>query len=140
MSKDLTFPCPCGKPKPFSRCCGVFLLTDALAKTPEQLMRSRYSAYALGDYGAYLFKTWFPATVGELQKAELSQKELDWCGLEVLAKSQQGNHATVEFKAWYLSNEEGAELYRGKLCSSLHEKSAFTRAKGIWFYVGGEIF
>ena len=45
-------PCPCTSKKPYDRCCGPFHGGTAAPETAEQLMRSRFSAYALGkvDY------------------------------------------------------------------------------------------
>ncbi len=123
--------CVCGKDKSYADCCGVFISGTALPKTPEQLMRSRYSAYARGGHGDYLLKTWFPATARGLTVAELEQQGGEWLGLEVLSKSQHGDEGMVEFNAWFRNADGEREL--------LHEKSAFTRVGGRWFYVGGEV-
>jgi SEC-C motif-containing protein len=109
----------------------VFISGAALPKTPEQLMRSRYSAYALGGHGDYLLKTWFPATARGLTVAQLEQQGGEWLGLEVLSKSQCGDEGMVEFNAWFRNADGEREL--------LHEKSAFARVGGRWFYVGGEV-
>ena len=50
--------CPCGSDA--VRRCGVLHRGERQA-TPEELMRSRYSAYALGDLG-YVDRTWHPRT------------------------------------------------------------------------------
>lgn len=124
--------CPCGSNKSFEKCCGRFLDGDQHAKTPEQLMRSRYTAYALGGYGEYLLQTWFPATSAGVDATSLSIRSLDWCGLEILDKSQQGDNGMVEFKAYYhpaKADDDGV----------MHEKSTFVRTNGRWFYVGGEV-
>lgn len=123
--------CVCGSGKVFQKCCGRFLNKNQLAKTPEQLMRSRYSAYALGGYGEYLLKTWLPSMAQGLSVVELSQKSNDWIRLEVLDKSQQGDNGTVVFNAYY-QHADGTE-------QSMHEKSIFKRIKGQWLYVGREI-
>ncbi len=123
--------CLCGSGKGFDLCCGRFLKGGEKAKTPEQLMRSRYCAYALGGYGEYLLATWFPATARDLNAVDLSQKHLQWCRLEVLDKSQKGDEGMVEFKAFHL-DADGKEQV-------MHEKSSFTRVAGRWFYVGGEV-
>ncbi len=94
-------------------------------------MRSRYSAYALGDYGDYLLRTWFPATAQNLNAAELSNRSCDFFKLEVLNKSQTGDAGMVEFKAHFHDAAGEANV--------LHEKSIFARVSGRWFYVGGEI-
>ena len=145
-------PCVCGLHKPFAKCCGRFLTEGQLAKTPEQLMRSRYSAYALGGYGDYLLATWFSATAGELTAAALSEKSVEWQGLEVLSSEQHGDKAMVEFKAHYLeidsleidsreidSRESGCQEADNSQLQTLHEISVFQRSTGRWLYVGGEV-
>lgn len=123
--------CVCGSNKAFGKCCGPFLGGKQAARTPEQLMRSRYSAYCLGDYGDYLLQTWFPATARGLTAEALSRRECEWEKLEVLHKSQNGDQGFVEFKAWYKNASGESQL--------LHEKSVFQRIGGRWLYVGGEI-
>lgn len=124
-------PCICGSKKTYESCCGRFLEHGQHAKTPEQLMRSRYSAYALGGYGQYLLKTWLPSMAQGLNEIELSQKSRDWCGLDILDKSQQGDNGMVEFVAHYNLPEGGQ--------SAQKEKSIFKRINGQWLYVGAEI-
>ncbi len=123
--------CICGKAKPFSKCCGVFLSGEKHAKTPEQLMRSRYSAYALGGHGDYLMATWLPATAIGLNAASLSEKTHDWQRLEIISSSQKGDKATVEFKAWF-KDETGSP-------KAMHEISEFVRVQSRWHYVGGQV-
>ncbi len=124
--------CICGKSKPFAKCCGRFLSGETHAKTPEQLMRSRYAAYALGGHGAYLISTWFPASAAGLSASELSKKTVDWQSLDVILSSQQGDKGTVEFKAWFKSpNSEKIEV--------MHEISEFIRINARWLYVGGRV-
>jgi len=59
--------CICGESKPFAKCCNRFLSGKQNAKTPEQLIRSRFSTYALGGYGEYLISTWLPASAKGLR-------------------------------------------------------------------------
>lgn len=123
--------CICCSGKPAEGCCERFLKQGQNAKTPEQLMRSRYSAFALGGFGGYLLRTWFPPTAPQSTELELSQRNQNWTGLEVLSKSQSGDDGTVEFKAHYMSVD-------GEACA-LHEKSVFKRLGNRWLYIGGEI-
>lgn len=51
--------CPCCSEKPFSECCEPFISGEQLPQTPEELMRSRYTAYTLVDV-EYLIKTTHP--------------------------------------------------------------------------------
>ena len=127
----MTNSCICGSDKQFERCCSSLLNGTRQAKTPEQLMRSRYSAYALGGYGEYLLETWFPATTKGLTAEALSMRSCDWVKLEVLDKSQKGDQGMVEFNAWFLNDQGDKQV--------LHEKSVFQRVNGRWLYVGGEV-
>lgn len=122
--------CICGSGKAFSHCCEPLLRGKILAKTPEQLMRSRFSAYALGGHGEYLLKTWFAPMAKGLTIEELSSQDLQWKSLEVLGSGVKDGQGWVEFKATY--TDEG----RNKV---LHEKSVFTLNGASWFYIGGEI-
>ncbi|TWH99175.1 SEC-C motif-containing protein [Luteimonas cucumeris] len=117
--------CPCHPARSYADCCDP-LHAGAIAATAEALMRSRYSAYALGHRG-YLLATWHPRT----RPAEL---ELDagtrWLGLEVKRHAADGNDsASVEFVARYRIG--GAPVVR------LHEISRFLREDGRWYYLDG---
>ena len=37
--------CPCGTGKTYLDCCGIFISNQKIPSTPEELMRSRYTAY-----------------------------------------------------------------------------------------------
>lgn len=122
-------PCPCGTNKPFADCCKPYLEKGKIPATAEALMRSRYSAYALGK-ASYLLKTWHPETAPEAINMDTSPT---WYGLEVVGtwRGQENDRdGVVEFKAHYLS--------QGK-ADTLHEVSRFVRLDGRWFYVSGEI-
>lgn len=123
--------CICQSGKPFSECCDLYLNQKQHAKTPAQLMRSRYSAFALGGYGEYLLATWSPSKVGGLSAVELSIKSTAWVGLEIVDKSQKGDQGTVEFKAFFKDK-------KGKRCMH-HEISVFERVQGYWLYVNGDV-
>lgn len=125
--------CTCSKSISFDKCCGRFLSGAQHAKTPEQLMRSRYSAYALGGYGEYLMSTWLPAMTQGLSISELSEKTLDWQGLKVISSSQKGDNGVVEFEASFRVSPESEEL------DTMHEISEFIRIQSRWFYVGGRV-
>lgn len=121
--------CPCLSGEPYGHCCGRFHSGSAEAATAEQLMRSRYSAFALQD-AAYLQRTWHPDTApGELDLDPATE----WRRLDILALGRGGpldTEGTVEFKAYF---RHGAE--RG----ALHEVSRFVRKDRRWLYVDGDI-
>ncbi|WP_430591970.1 YchJ family protein [Humidisolicoccus flavus] len=117
--------CPCGSGQEFGQCCEP-LLDGQPAPTAERLMRSRYSAFVTGN-AEYLSTTWFAATRPE--RLQLDPK-VQWLGLEVIASTESGDSATVEFKA---------RSRRGRAVDEQHERSVFTRRAGRWLYVDGEL-
>ncbi|NUS12498.1 MAG: hypothetical protein HOY69_14055 [Streptomyces sp.] len=119
-------PCPCGLPAAYADCCGALHRGRAQASTAEQLMRSRYSAFAVRD-AAYLLRSWHSST----RPRELSfDRDVRWTGLDILRStggSAFHSEGTVEFRAHF--RHKGAE-------GSQHEDSRFAREDGRWVYVG----
>ena len=117
--------CPCGLGDDYDVCCGR-LHAGAAALTAESLMRSRYSAFAVGD-AAYLLRTWHPA--GRPRTLELDPA-MTWTRLAVLESSEGGlfdASGTVRFRAIYVQDGN-----RGVLA----ETSRFVRQDGRWVYLG----
>lgn len=119
--------CCCDSGKAFKKCCSPLLERTAVPKTAKKLMRSRYTAYALGGYGDYLLATWHPDHQAGLDAASLSMKTTDWQSLEILDFSQNHDVAFVEFMAHFqeLDGQSGVH----------HERSRFQRIDGHWYYV-----
>nr|WP_235926722.1 YchJ family metal-binding protein [Actinokineospora pegani] len=109
-----------------SDCCGRVLAASAPAATAEALMRSRFTAFAVGDR-AHLLRSWHPDTRPQRLRLDGSTR---WERLEVVGKTGGGMlHAegTVEFRAHY---REGGEV------GVMHERSRFVRHEGAWVYWG----
>jgi SEC-C motif-containing protein len=120
--------CPCGSGTALPACCGRWHRGVAYLQAPDPvaLMRSRYSAFVLGEHD-YLLQTWHPSTRPE--SLEPPEPGLRWLGLEVRAHATDGERGQVEFVA------------RSKLggrANRLHETSRFVREDGRWFYVDGK--
>ena len=119
--------CPCGYPKKYLDCCGLYVEGYAVAPTAEVLMRSRYSAYTLQCWD-YLLATWHSSTRPLALAEETPTK---WLGLEVKRhQAPDASHATVEFVARY--------KVQGR-AHRLHEVSRFVCENGRWFYVDGVV-
>ena len=117
--------CPCLSGEVYGSCCGRFHRGSALAPTAEQLMRSRYAAFAVGD-ADYLLRTWHPSTRPDALDLDPG---LVWRRLDVVERTGGGlldDTGTVEFVAYY--SDRGA---RG----SMREHSRFVRENGQWLYV-----
>ena len=124
MSLQIIKPCPCGG-ESLDVCCGRFISGNEVPETPEQLMRSRYSAYVLGDE-AYLRATWDPDTC---PPEPLVEPNISWIGLEVRSTQHEGDEGIVEFVA---------RAKVGGRARRLHEASRFVRREGRWLYVEGD--
>lgn len=118
--------CPCGSGDVLDNCCGPIVAGGA-APTAERLMRSRFTAFALGEEG-YLLDSWHP-------KTRPSRVDLDpyqrWLFLEILDTVAGGlldSEGVVEFRAHYTFEGRRGEL---------HERSRFVRLGGRWVYLDG---
>jgi len=122
-------PCPCGSGRDLPTCCGPFLDGIAHASTAEQLMRSRYTAYALG-HEEYLLHTWHASTRPE-QLGLADTPPVRWLGLMILKTSggeRQDTDGLVEFVARYKPAGRAGRL---------HEISRFCKEDGRWYYIEG---
>ncbi len=115
--------CPCGMPLPLDECCGRHHTGAVSAPTAEALMRSRYSAFVVGD-ADYLLRSWHSSTRPRTLTLDPAQR---WTGLEIVTNTGGGvlhEVGTVEFRAHY----EGGVV---------HENSRFRRENGEWRYLDG---
>ncbi|CBA17602.1 YchJ family protein [Xanthomonas albilineans] len=119
----LADPCPCGRPRDYAQCCGLYH-AGAAAPDAESLMRARYSAYVRGD-ADYLRASWYPST-------RPAQVDIDprtvWLGLTVQRVVNTGEaRAEVAFLARYRIG--GGSAVR------MTEHSRFVREDGCWYYL-----
>ncbi len=123
--------CPCGSSELFTHCCQPIIDGEKKAKSPEQLMRSRYSAYATNN-AQYIFATYAKTsqqsqTITDIQQWALSCK---FIALTIHQSSEftpllthsDVHLPTVEFTAYYL---EGNKLYK------MSERSRFVKEPNL---------
>jgi SEC-C motif-containing protein len=99
-------------------------------QTAEQLMRSRYCAYARKLLN-YLIETHHPVSFdpSSMKGIQETFSLCQWTGLTILSKDKgtsKDTSGTVEFQAHYIEN--------GENCSMI-EKSSFEKLDGRWMYV-----
>lgn len=124
--------CPCGSSKNYADCCEPFIKGTKKAPTAEALMRSRYTAFAIGELD-HVEKTHLPATRKDLDMEGVKSWALNsqWQGLEILntEKGQASDSSgKVEFKCKFIFNE-AAQTH--------HELSTFEKVDGEWFFADG---
>ncbi len=125
---DMGQNCPCGSKADYEECCARYISGEAVAPSAEALMRSRYSAFAVGDTD-YLLATWHSETRPSRVRLDPEQK---WIGLSIKAVDagqQADREGRVEFVARFKVAGKGHRL---------HERSRFEKVDGKWFYLDGE--
>jgi SEC-C motif-containing protein len=127
--------CPCGSTLEFEACCEPYLLAKARPPTAVALMRSRYTAYAMGAVD-YLFKTSGPKVRKEFdgESTKKWSRSAEWTGIEILEEQGGGENddsAKIEFIAHYSVN--GAEVNH-------HENALFEKKNGEWIFMDGKVY
>jgi SEC-C motif domain protein len=133
--------CPCSvreaEAQSYAQCCQRWHEGYARGEFPltaQELMRSRYSAYALAKRNdahghrmlQYLHDTWHVSTA----PGEIELGPVQWTGLEVLQAEQSTDVAVVEFVAHFKDNGRAEKM---------QEISRFVRVDGAWKYLDGDV-
>ena len=124
--------CPCGSAKFFERCCGLYISGQDKPKTPEALMRSRYTAYAQANI-EYILQTMSGKALKSFNKKEAMKwaKSADWLSLNIMH---------IKFKNDFVGYVEFIVRYRlNGIEHIIHERSRFECIVGSWYYVGGRV-
>lgn len=127
--------CPCRSGNPYATCCQPFH-EGRLPQKAMELMRSRYSAYAL-CLPEYIIATTHPKNPHFYHDQNLWKKNIiEFChatkflGLEILDEWQKNGKALVTFFAQLQQQENDV---------SFTERSSFLREDGKWLYFQGEV-
>jgi SEC-C motif-containing protein len=124
--------CPCGSGAAFAACCRPVITGERQARTPEELMRARYSAYATSEID-FLLASLHPDERSDFdaKSTRAWAERAQWRGLTILATSGGGpddEEGEVEFVAAY--DEKGVRQEH-------HELATFKRAGGAWYFENG---
>lgn len=128
-----TEPCPCGSGAAYAACCLPVISGERPARTPEELMRSRYSAYAKKEIG-HLLTSLHPdqrADYDEKSSREWAERA-SWEGLDILGATGGGpedEEGEVEFVARYTEQGDAREH---------HEIATFRKHDGAWYFETGK--
>ncbi|CAH0533906.1 hypothetical protein VST7929_01783 [Vibrio stylophorae] len=122
--------CPCCSGLAYDHCCQPYHQRQQYAPTPEALMRSRFSAYAIGLVD-YIVETYAPKLNAAQFRNDIADgTQLQWRLLEVISSDAKENSGTVNFVAWFMDEQ-------GQL-ACLAEHSRFIKEGGQWYYLDGE--
>lgn len=135
LSMKTNFLCPCHSKKKYEECCRRYHL-GKLADNALDLMRSRYSAYAL-KLADYIIATTHPKNAQYFDDKEKWRKEIlqfanstDFENLKILDFIKGEEESIVTFTAY---------LKRGNLDITFTERSYFEKMGEKWLYKKGEI-
>jgi len=121
--------CPCGSKLKYKKCCKPYH-DGKVAKNALMLMRSRYCAYAVGDY-QYILKTTHESTRdNDIQSIKEFSKQTTFKNLKIISFMDDEKEAYVTFRASLFQNERN---------SSFSEKSRFIKLNDRWYYVDGKL-
>lgn len=129
--------CPCGLKKSFENCCHLLITGVNKANSPEQLMRSRYAAYATNN-AQYIYHTYSQNSQKEHSIDEIEQwaQQTHWLTLVIHKTSPFNDNKNidepnqVEFSAFY--------LHQGEV-NHMRECSNFIFEVDEWRYHDGEV-
>ncbi len=126
--------CPCGSKLDYGQCCEPVIRGSRQALTAEELMRSRYTAYANVEID-YLLESIHSSQRDDydLKSARRWAEKSQWDGIQIISTEgggEQDSQGKVEFIAHY--------RYKGKKASH-HELAEFVKEDGRWFFHHGEM-
>ncbi|NMF46572.1 YchJ family protein [Pseudoalteromonas arctica] len=124
--------CFCSSRQNYADCCEPLHLSVKQADSPEQLMRSRFSAYVIKN-AEYVYQTYAKEKQAENPVKEINDfaNSCRFINLDVIGSNHDDNTGNVEFKAQY--------FYQNLFCE-LHEKSQFIKEDSKWRYLDGTIY
>ena len=120
--------CPCGQGQ-YIDCCQPLHHGQIRAQSAEQLMRSRYSAFAKQQID-YIVQT---TALGQQKALDVAailnwSQVNQWLKLEIISHQEKiaKRHAQVEFKAHYQDGLKN-QIH--------HEVSHFVQHQGVWYFL-----
>ena len=124
--------CPCTPDKEFAVCCEPIIQQKRKAVTAEELMRSRYSAYALGHVD-WIIESQSPDGRQFVDRTATEQwsKRATWHRMEVVGVeggAADDTEGFVDFKAYYTIAGEDI---------THHEVASFRKEDDTWYFVDG---
>ncbi|MBT9588953.1 YchJ family protein [bacterium] len=124
--------CPCGNSRPLEACCQPYLTGQSRPETAEQLMRSRYTAYATGAID-YIVETEFEPDREVIENWASTTRFVQLRVLDREAGGPDDESGTVTFEADF---EGLAKSSRGP--GTHRETSQFRKEDGRWLFLRGK--
>ena len=141
--------CPCGSGKQFKICCLLIINGEKNASSPEQLMRSRYSAYVTKN-AQYIFNS-YASSSQKTQSVEDIQSWANECNFIKLVLHSSSPFSvedtpkdapppTVEFTALYLVADKLHQIKeKSRFIKESSANSEQSQNDKLWVYLDGDV-
>jgi len=132
MSQPSQALCPCGSGNEYKNCCLPLIGGKKKATTAEELLRARYSAFAMGEVD-FIVTTHHSKTRGDIKRDEIEDwsKNSEWLGLKIVQKEAgeaKDETGTLVFCAGFRAKDaEKVEEH--------WEQSLFEKENGEWRFL-----
>jgi len=125
----MSSPCPCGSSRPYAECCEPLITGKKNPATAEELLRSRYTAFAKAEI-SYIIETTHPRMRTTLNEEEIRRWAVtsQWEKFEILNQRTVDDKVEIEFVATY--TQKGNH-------NRHHEIAVFSKDKGRWYFEDG---
>lgn len=129
---DRSVVCSCGSGLTLGECCAPIMEGSVVAATPEALMRSRYTAYAVGAID-WLKESLDPSQRGDFDEkaVETWSRNSEWMGLEI--RRTEADDTTGKGLVEFIARFKADGVIRNH-----HELGEFRKANGKWYFLDGK--
>lgn len=121
--------CICHSNRTYENCCERFLVQGMHPQTAEELMRSRYAAFATGNVD-YILDTEKLPVKNTRKMLQDACANTTWVKLEVLGIEKGGRNDTEGRVLFTATSFEQGQIHQ------MTEKSQFRKINNRWYYVG----
>lgn len=127
--------CPCGSEQDLSACCALIISGKKEAKTAEDLLRARYTAFTRGDVD-FILESHHAKTRQEVKREEIEDwsKNSQWVGLKIVQKEAgeaKDDQGTIVFCAQYIAGKKQQDHWEQSFFEKENGKWKFLDARGI---------
>jgi len=120
--------CPCGSGKKYKECCFKYH-KGTNPKNALELMKSRYTAYAVGDAN-YIIKTTHKNSL------HFEEDKLEW--IKSIKEFSKSNFKKLEILEFIDGDKEAYVKFKAYIDDYVMEEKSFFIKEDRWYYVRGE--
>lgn len=126
--------CPCGSKLEYEQCCEPVLKGSRRARTAEELMRARYSAYVKTELD-FLLQSTHPDQREDydLKGTRRWSEKSEWDGLQIVS-TEAGGEEDIQGKVEFIAHYR----HKGRKTAH-HELAEFVKQDDRWYFHHGDL-